>query len=324
MLRSATSSALALAALATSALLGGAPAGAVSRVWVSHLGSDGNPCTAASPCATFQHAHNVVAAAGEISVLDPGDYGLVTITKAVSITNDGAGEAGILNTGSLAAAVTVNAAGGDVVSLRGLVLEGAGTGGFGIVANSVGGLHVQNCVVRNFEGPLSIGIVMIANTGASKLFVSDSLVYNNGSAPNTGGIFVQAQGGSINALLNRVQMEDNVLGLKVSSTSAGSNVHLTLRDSTLVGNAGDGVLAAVSGGSGAFVFVERTTAVNNAGSGLHADGAHAVILLSDSSVTNNGSGVSTTNGGQLISYVNNGNNNNVGPEGTATGTNPLF
>src|SRR5215470_6858443 len=120
MIKSVTRSAVPLSILAALAQLYGAPAGAASRVWVSHLGSDGNPCTAASPCATFQHAHDVVAAAGEIGVIDAGDYGLVTITKSVSITNDGAGEAGILNTGSLAAAVTINAAGGDVVSLRGL------------------------------------------------------------------------------------------------------------------------------------------------------------------------------------------------------------
>src|SRR5262245_7325243 len=32
-----------------------------TRVFVAAQGSDANPCTFASPCRTFQHAHNVVA-----------------------------------------------------------------------------------------------------------------------------------------------------------------------------------------------------------------------------------------------------------------------
>ena len=90
-----------------------------------------------------------------------------------------------------------------------------------------------------------------------------------------------------------------------------------------MGNASDGVLVTVSGGS-ATAFVERTASVNNGGIGGHADGSHAVILLSDSSITKNGTGVSATSGGQVISYRNNRNINNIGAEGTATGTLSLF
>ena len=61
-----------------------APAQA-QRVFVSATGSDGNPCSFASPCRTFQHAHDVASANGEIDVLDPAGYGAVTITKAISI-----------------------------------------------------------------------------------------------------------------------------------------------------------------------------------------------------------------------------------------------
>ena len=59
-----------------------APAQA-QRVFVSATGSDGNPCTFASPCRSFQHAHDLTAAGGEIDVLDPAGYGAVTITKAI-------------------------------------------------------------------------------------------------------------------------------------------------------------------------------------------------------------------------------------------------
>ena len=49
--------------------LGASAARAQSRVFVAAQGSDSNPCTFASPCRTFQHAHNVVAANGETAGL---------------------------------------------------------------------------------------------------------------------------------------------------------------------------------------------------------------------------------------------------------------
>jgi len=45
----------------------------------------------------------------------------------------------------------------------------------------------------------------------------------------------------------------------------------------------------------------------------------ATILLNDNTITRNGTGISATNSGQLISYGNNKNNDNLGPEGAPTG-----
>ena len=69
---------LTLSAIAASLLAPGLisnPAQAQSRVFVAAQGSDANPCTFAQPCRTFQHAHDVVAAYGEIDALDPAGYG---------------------------------------------------------------------------------------------------------------------------------------------------------------------------------------------------------------------------------------------------------
>ncbi len=46
--------------------------------------------TVAAPCRNFAHAITLTAAKREIDVLDPADYGKVTIAKAFSIVNDGA------------------------------------------------------------------------------------------------------------------------------------------------------------------------------------------------------------------------------------------
>src|SRR6478735_7958431 len=67
-----------------------------TRTWVSGVGDDANPCSRTAPCKTFAGAISKTAAKGEISVLDPGGYGAVTITKAITISGDGT-LAGILN-----------------------------------------------------------------------------------------------------------------------------------------------------------------------------------------------------------------------------------
>ncbi len=60
-----------------------------TRTWVSGVGDDVNPCSRTAPCKTFAGAISKTAAGGEISVLDPGGYGAVTITKSMTISGDG-------------------------------------------------------------------------------------------------------------------------------------------------------------------------------------------------------------------------------------------
>src|SRR5438309_592181 len=109
--------------------LNAAPVHAQSRVFVAAQGSDSNPCTFAAPCRTFQHAHDTVAAKGEIDVLDPAGYGAVIINKAISIQGHGYSGVSVASGGI---GITINAGAGDAVSLNGLLIEGAGTGAWGI------------------------------------------------------------------------------------------------------------------------------------------------------------------------------------------------
>src|SRR4051812_18073188 len=124
----------------------------LARTWVSSQGNDGNDCNRLTPCRTFQRAHDGTLPLGEITVIDPGGYGAVTITKGISIINDGVGEAGLLVSGGLVG-ITINAEATDRVSLRGLTVKGIGFGGGnGIKFNSGASLTIENCVVRNLTG----------------------------------------------------------------------------------------------------------------------------------------------------------------------------
>src|SRR5450759_1326274 len=59
--------------------------------WVSGVGDDANPCSRTAPCKTFAGAISKTAAGGEINALDPGGFGALTITKAITI-DGGAGQ----------------------------------------------------------------------------------------------------------------------------------------------------------------------------------------------------------------------------------------
>src|ERR1700692_3533130 len=95
---------------------------AAARTFVSAAGSDSNNCTnVATPCRHLATAYAATAANGEIYVLDPANYGSLTITGPVSI--EGHGWASIAPV-SGQAAITINGNAGDAINIIGVVLDG--------------------------------------------------------------------------------------------------------------------------------------------------------------------------------------------------------
>src|SRR5499433_4446 len=119
-----------------------------SRIWVSGVGDDVNPCSRTAPCKTFAGAISKTAAGGEIDALDPAGYGAVTITKAITIDGGGGQVASVLVSGTNG--IVVQAGVADVVTLRNLRINGLGTGLNGIRYLSGAALHVQNCHIFEF------------------------------------------------------------------------------------------------------------------------------------------------------------------------------
>jgi len=314
----------ALAALLVLLLQGAAAHALNTKSWVSNAGSDGSNCTLAQPCGSFQAAHDQTSPGGEVGVLTPGNYAFtnssngLTISKSINITNDGVGEAGMASLAN-GQEIFVGAGDGDVVSLRGLVLDGLLVLQAGIKFQTGLALHVQNCVIRNFH----FGIIYFVgvNNAASRLFVSDSIIFNNGTGPGSGGIVVRTITGSHGSVaLDRVHLENNVDGLFIDGkNAAGAGTHTVVRDSVISGNAQNGIHAfTLPGKSPAFALVEGSSIVNNRQNGILVDGPGATVLLNDSTVARNAVGISTVNSGQLLSYRNNRINNNIGPDGAPT------
>ena len=274
----------------------------LARTFVSAAGgNDANDCNRATPCRTFFVAHDKTLANGEITVLDPGEYGGVAITKALSIVNDGVGEASINLRSSSQQGVGVAAGPDDAVSLRGLTITGAaGNGGSGIVFQSGKSLTIENCVVRGLTGafPGGFGIVL-QPTGKSSFSVLNTLVADN----INGGLKLAPLGGSATAVFRRVEAYNNrSFGLLVSATSANGPVTATVADSVAAGSA-VGFGASAGSGPASLMVVRSVSAKND--TGLQAFGATATLRVTRSSITANGAGLGAVQGGSIVSYGDN-------------------
>jgi hypothetical protein len=213
-----------------------AQAAGVLRTFVSATGSDSNNCAnVATPCRHMAAAYAATAPNGEIYVLDPANYGSLTITGPVSI--EGHGWASIAPAGVAGSAITINANPGDAINIIGVVLDGTGISNTnGINFNSGGTLTVRDSVIRNFP---SSGINFApASSSQSRLFVSNTLISDNGFS----GISIQSSGpGKTTGALDHDVIDNNGYGLYVSASS--QTVELLTSNSNIDNSAQAGVYA---------------------------------------------------------------------------------
>src|SRR6185503_6192207 len=151
-----------------------------SRTWVSGVGDDANPCSRTAPCKTFAGAISKTAAGGEIDALDPGGFGAVTITKAMTLDGGGGQVASVLVAGTNG--IVVQAGASDYVVLRNLRINGisgSGNGGInGIRFLSGAQLVVDNCDIWGFTTN-GLDIAVAVQSGVE---VRNSTFRNNGGS----------------------------------------------------------------------------------------------------------------------------------------------
>jgi hypothetical protein len=294
--------------------------------YVSNTGNDNNGCSTPTTdaCASLSHALSETMSYGEVDCVNAGHYsGALTITQSVTI--DCAG-----GVGSTFGQIFVNGA-GIVVRLRHLTLNSDDNMFyFGIKAENMAALYVEDCVITNYDlentaTPLLFGIEFAPSAGSSQLFVTDTVISNNGNSGAdsqlgfTGGILIMpAAGVQANVNITRTKIQGNFFGIIADGTQGGS-VRGVVKDSVVSGNNQNGITAS-SSGSSVVLMVEGTDASSNGNHGLVAGGSGAGMLVRTTSVFNNGGGLYTTGGGTLYSYGNNSVNGNNGNDGAFTGT----
>ena len=304
---------LALGIIPLILLLAGPAAAQATRTWVSGVGDDVNPCSRTAPCKTFAGAISKTAAGGEISTLDPGGFGTVTITKSISITNDNSGEAGVL--ASSTNGITINAGDTDIVNLRGLVIDGGPpsiSGLLGVRFLNGGVVNIQNCVIKNFRGSNGAGISFpVPALKVAELNVKDTIVSSNGAGTG-GGILVTTLGAGSKArvtLDNVSVIDSNVQAITADSTASDGNgfIRMTIKNSLIGGtNGGTGNAVTLrSNTSISTVMIERSSLVNNGGTALRTTGSNGSIYVGNSNISGNGSKAFSVAGGPIFTFSSN-------------------
>jgi hypothetical protein len=267
-----------------------------TRTWVSGVGDDANPCSRTAPCKTFAGAISKTTAGGEMDCLDPGGFGTLTITKAITI--DCSGTFGsVLASGT--SGITVNAGTNDKVVLRGLSINGAGTGINGIALMQGLQLTIERCIITGFTN----NAVNINTSTTSEVYVTNSYITssNKGIVATT-----TTTSGIVIVVVNNTDIIN--VGLNAFE-AAGGPVVGTLTNSRLT-SANAGVNASASG---AQLNVDTSSLVNNNNAFAVASGS--TIRVSNSNIYNNGTNFNITAGGSVLSAG----NNRTTPGGT---TNP--
>jgi Right handed beta helix region len=256
-----------------------------TRTWVSGVGDDANPCSRTAPCKTFAGAISKTAAGGEISVLDPGGYGAVTITK--SITIDGLGNlSSILASGTNG--ININAGASDYATIRNISLNGIGTGLSGIRFTSGKHLIVENCVITGFS---SFGI-NADRTAVGVLTVKNTTI--TGPLATSSGISLTTTLDTLRATLENVLINGVSTGI-LASTNAVVNI----QNSNLSQNQ-----IAINAKNTAIVNVESSSISNNK-TGVLGENTSIVRLSNNTILNNSVAGIAINDTGKVISFGNN-------------------
>jgi nitrous oxidase accessory protein NosD len=263
-----------------------------TRTWVSGVGDDVNPCSRTAPCKTFAGAIMKTAARGVINALDPGGFGNVVINKAITIDARGT-MGGVLNAGTNGIVVAAGAT--DTVILRGLTIQGAGTGLAGVKFTSGKSLQIEDCSIFGQSG----AAIDFQPAVAATLFLKHVTATANGG----GGLLV---GGTATATVTNSHFFDDVIGLH-----ALGSARVTVHDSIFSGNTGKGIHA------------EGTAEVNMdhgliAGNAIGVQG-DAPVRLSEVMIGHNTVGLA---GPKVSSFGNNRVASGNGTDGAPSGTLP--
>jgi hypothetical protein len=316
--------ALLAGAMLAGTVLYAAPASAqATRTWISGVGDDVNPCSRTAPCKTFAGAISKTAAGGEINCLDPGGFGGVTVTKAMTFICDFT-EGGVLVSGS--PGFTINAGVNDVVTISGIDLFGPttapGTNGVNFVNGA--GLNVRNTTIKGFNNQ---AINFAPQSGTAFLNLDNVVIIGNGNAADTttGAIkVIPAANVTANVMINNTRVSGNQnVGLRLDLTgSTTAKINAIVVNSVLNNNTVGTQIKAPAGTGAVDATFSGVTLTGNTSVGILGNGATAVARFGSSTISGNGTGSASAAtgvvaaGGSTIGSLGNnlldGNFNNTG------------
>ena len=290
-----------------------------TRTWVSGTGSDANPCSRSAPCQTFAGAMAKTIANGEINCLDPGGFGSVTINKSITIDCTGT-LGGILNAGGVNGVIindsTSTAPNTSDVILRGLTIDGAGStpGLNGIRFISGRSLVVQDVLIQNQNN--GSGISIVPNSSV-EVDLEDVTITDSGN-----GVHIQPTGstGALRAEFRNLRATNNSgngIGIDTTGNTAAFGIIVSVESSRMSGNANGVLVNAPAFTTAAVVMLDDSSVSNNSSIGLSTAGStNARMRVGNTVITGNATGVSV--GAGIINTYGNNRNDGNGADGAFT------
>jgi hypothetical protein len=260
-----------------------------------------NPCSRTAPCKTFAGAISKTAPGGTISVLDPGGFGAVTITKAITI--DGSNTmASALASGTNG--IVVTAASTDKVILRGLDISGVSGALSGVLVNQAANVVISHCRIAGFTN--AIRVQNTSNTIKVDIEATETL-----NSSGTAILITPTSPGQVNvALSDSYVAQAGGNGLDIASTnnkatvtrcvfrnvaSAAAQVQFTSSnlwiESSTFNNNGIGVNSGVGVGNAPVTRISRCIIVGNT-TGIGGTGT--TVGFQNNVVVDNGGGNSVS------------------------------
>lgn len=217
-----------------------------TRTWVSGVGDDANPCSRTAPCKTWAGAMPKTIAGGEVDALDPGGFGAVTVTKAITLDGGGGQVASVLVAGT--DGIVVNAGPNDVVIIRNLRLDGLlggtdvpGLNGIRFVAGL--DLTIENCKIFGFslagvavELSQPGGSVRILNTSIENSGIDGVLVSNANASIRNSSIERSGQNGVAVSTGGDVAVSSSDISYALVGVLASGGATATISSSDLLYN----------------------------------------------------------------------------------------
>jgi hypothetical protein len=295
----------------------------------SKTGNDSGLCPITAPCATLNFALSVASPGAVITVIDSGVFGPIMLTHSIAIAGskadsvqivaDPAAPAGCVGgaPGSCGAnngfAVEIAAGVSDSVKISTVEMDAGPSGGAGALKFTSGGTVQLSENVYRGNGTQAGPIVALypnnpGTTQAQVYFSSSDIGFNNSGA-NAGAVEVKPVGNtSLKLHFNHVEVHNASYGIRTDSSLLSSpavNVTTVISESEMFSVANAAVNAFSTAGTGTTNAAFDAVKILNANIAIKANGPLSTVILTNSTLSGNGTGVQIQNGAHVYSPHNN-------------------
>jgi hypothetical protein len=270
------------------------------------------------PCATLNVALANAAVNDSIFIQKGGSFGPISLSGAISISGPADNSAVItfsaVTTGCIGGsscptatyAVDIVAPNTDTVKLKNLIISnGAGTSG-AVHIGSAFGVSFKSVAVRGGSG--TIPQMVYANPSSLNSSGGPMQLYFAGCdiafSPSGGGVLVQPTA-STSVLFQGGEVHNAAFGVKFDASLMSSGGITAAVDNTEFFSFSNGGVTAKATSTGfARVLLSRSAIVNTASAGFNVNGAAAVGILYEDTITGNATGVNIAGGAVVYGFAN--------------------